>query len=47
MGNLLRITNYVPHDIESAGWAAVIRSTNLDAPTPPGFELEQRPRRHA
>ncbi|MCE2875900.1 MAG: GNAT family N-acetyltransferase [Planctomycetaceae bacterium] len=39
------IRGYLPHDEESAGWAAVIRWINPDCPPPPGHELERLSRK--
>jgi hypothetical protein len=39
------IRGYLPHDVESAGWAAVIQWLNPDAPTPPEFDIRKFARR--
>ncbi|MEY3142111.1 MAG: hypothetical protein RLY21_604 [Planctomycetota bacterium] len=39
------VRGYLPHDEESAGWAAVIQWLNAACPPPPGFELERVPRK--
>ena len=39
------VRGYLPHDDESAGWAAVIQWLNRAAAPPPGFELERVPRK--
>ena len=39
------IRGYLPHDEESAGWAAVISWINPECPPPPGHELERLPRK--
>lgn len=39
------VRGYLPHDEESAGWAAVIQWINPASPPPPGFALERLPRR--
>lgn len=41
------VRGYLPHDAESAGWAAVIQWVNPAAPPPPGFDLLSVPRRPA
>ncbi|MFM8979821.1 MAG: hypothetical protein ACKOSS_05095, partial [Planctomycetia bacterium] len=41
------VQGYLPHDDESAGWAAVIQWLNPEVPPPPGMELERLPRRQA
>lgn len=38
------IRGYLPHDEESAGWAAVIQWVNPDCPPPANFELSRLPR---
>lgn len=38
------IRGYLPHDDESAGWAAVIQWLNPDSPPPPEFDLSRIPR---
>ena len=35
------IRGYLPHDDESAGWAAVIQWLNPDAPPSPEFDLSR------
>jgi GNAT superfamily N-acetyltransferase len=39
------IRGYLPHDEESAGWAAVIQWLNPDCPPPAEFDLSRVPRR--
>ncbi len=39
------IRGYLPHDVESAGWAAVIQWLNPAVSVPPGMEIERLPRR--
>ena len=39
------IRGYLPHDEESAGWAAVIQWVNPDAPPPAAFDLSRIPRK--
>jgi GNAT superfamily N-acetyltransferase len=39
------IRGYLPHDDESAGWAAVIQWLNPDAPPPPEFDLSRVPKK--
>ena len=39
------IRGYLPHDDESAGWAAVIEWLNSKCPPPPGFDLSRVPRK--
>jgi len=39
------IRGYLPHDEESAGWAAVIQWLNPDSPPPPEFDLSRGPER--
>ncbi len=39
------VRGYLPHDDESAGWAAVIQWLNPNSPPPAGFELERMRRR--
>ena len=41
------IRGYLPHDEESAGWAAVIQWVNEDCPPPFGLDLSRVPRRPA
>ncbi|MEY3027402.1 MAG: hypothetical protein RLZZ238_2299 [Planctomycetota bacterium] len=41
------IRGYLPHDEESAGWAAVIQWVNPDRPPPPQFDLSRVPRKPA
>ena len=41
------IRGYLPHDEESAGWAAVIQWVNQDCPPPLGLDLSRVPRRPA
>jgi len=38
------IRGYLPHDEESAGWAAVIQWLNPQCPPPPNFDLSRVPR---
>lgn len=42
---VMPIRGYLPHDVESAGWAAVIQWLNPETPPPPGFDLRKLPRR--
>jgi len=37
------IRGYLPHDIESAGWAAVIQWVNPEYETPPAFSISRIP----
>ena len=39
------IRGYLPHDVESAGWAAVIQWLNPACPPPPEFEVTRLARR--
>lgn len=39
------IRGYLPHDDESAGWAAVIQWLNPEAPPPAQFDLSRMPKR--
>jgi GNAT superfamily N-acetyltransferase len=39
------IRGYLPHDEESAGWAAVIQWLNPDCPPPAEFDLSRLPRK--
>lgn len=39
------IQGYLPHDVESAGWAAVIQWINQECTPPAGFDLSEVPRR--
>ena len=39
------IRGYLPHDEESAGWAAVIQWINPDAPPPESADLRRLPHR--
>jgi GNAT superfamily N-acetyltransferase len=39
------IRGYLPHDDESAGWAAVIQWLNPEAPPPPEFDLSRIPKK--
>ena len=39
------IRGYLPHDEESAGWAAVIQWLNPECPPPPDFDLSRVPRK--
>ena len=39
------IRGYLPHDDESAGWAAVIQWLNPEAPPPEDFDLSRVPRK--
>lgn len=39
------IRGYLPHDEESAGWAAIIQWINPASPPPPQFDLSKLPRR--
>lgn len=39
------IRGYLPHDDESAGWAAVIQWVNPDSPPPPEFDLSRVPKK--
>lgn len=39
------IRDYLPHDLESAGWAAVIQWLNPACPPPPEFDVTRLPRR--
>lgn len=39
------IRGHLPHDEESAGWAAVIQWVNPECPPPPGFNLSHVPRK--
>src|SRR5262245_9947404 len=39
------IRGYLPHDVESAGWAAVIQWLNPACPPPPELDLTRLPRR--
>jgi GNAT superfamily N-acetyltransferase len=39
------IRDYLPHDEESAGWAAVIQWLNPDSPPPAEFDLSRVPRK--
>ena len=39
------IRGYLPHDVESDGWAAVIQWINPSCETPPAFELSRIPRK--
>lgn len=39
------IRGYLPHDDESAGWAAVIQWLNPDSPPPAEFDLSRIPKR--
>ena len=40
------IQGYLPHDVESAGWAAVIQWINQECKPPAGFDLSRVPRRN-
>jgi hypothetical protein len=40
------IQGYLPHDVESAGWAAVIQWINQECTPPAGFDLSRVPRRN-
>jgi GNAT superfamily N-acetyltransferase len=42
---LTAIRGYLPLDVESAGWAAVIQWLNPERPPPPEFDLKRLPRR--
>lgn len=42
---LAAIRGYLPHDVESAGWAAVIQWLNPARPLPPEFDLTRMQRR--
>lgn len=39
------IRAYLPHDVESAGWAAVIQWINPECPPPAEFDLSRLPRK--
>ncbi len=39
------IRGYLPHDAESAGWAAVIQWVNPESPPPPAVDLSRIPRK--
>ncbi|MFM8783719.1 MAG: hypothetical protein ACKOFI_00815 [Phycisphaerales bacterium] len=39
------IRGYLPHDEESAGWAAVIQWVNPECPPPAEFDLSRVPRK--
>jgi GNAT superfamily N-acetyltransferase len=39
------IKGYLPHDEESAGWAAVIQWVNRECPPPPEFEIGKIPKK--
>jgi hypothetical protein len=39
------IRGYLPHDLESNGWAAVIQWINPDCEPPPAFSISRIPRK--
>jgi hypothetical protein len=39
------IRGYLPHDDESAGWAAVIQWLNPNSPPPPDLDLSRIPKK--
>ena len=40
------IQGYLPHDVESAGWAAVIQWINAECQPPPDFDVSRIPRKN-
>jgi hypothetical protein len=41
------IRGYLPHDEESAGWAAVIQWINQESAPPPEFDIRRIPKRNS